>query len=59
MHKDLRSTDTGLGLSYQFFIGPRFYIQPGLHVYIRKDNSIDFSGVTYHIPNTDISPVVL
>ena len=58
IQKDLRSTDTGLGLSYQFFIGGRFYIQPGIHLYLRKDNSVGFSGVTYNIPNADLSPVV-
>lgn len=56
--KDLRSTDTGLGVSYQFFIGSRFYVQPGIHLYLRKDNSVDFSGVTYNIPDADISPVI-
>lgn len=56
--KNLRSTDTGLGLSYQFFIGSRFYVQPGIHLYLRKDNSVDFSGVTYNIPNADVSPVI-
>lgn len=58
IQKDIKSTDTGLGLSYQFFIGGRFYIQPSMHLYLRKDNSVDFSGVTYNIPNADISPVV-
>lgn len=56
--RDLKSIDTGLGLSYQFFIGRIFYIQPGLHLYLRKDNSTSFDGNVYHIPNADISPVV-
>ena len=56
--KNIRSTDTGLGVSYQFFIGRTFYIQPGLHLYLRSNNSADFSGVIYNIPTTDISPVV-
>jgi hypothetical protein len=58
IQKNIRNTDTGLGLSYQFFIGRSFYVQPGMHLYLRKDNSVDFSGVTYHIPNADLSPVV-
>ncbi len=58
LEKDLKSTDTGLGVSYQFFIGRSFYLQPGLHVYLRKDNSVDFPDATYHIPTTDVSPVV-
>jgi hypothetical protein len=29
-----------------------------MHLYLRKDNSVDFSGITYHIPNADVSPVV-
>ncbi len=57
--QDIKSTDTGMGISYQFFIGRVFYLQPGLHLYLRKDNSANFNdNVTYHIPNADISPVV-
>ncbi len=58
IQKDLRSTDTGLGLSYQFFIGRSFYIQPGIHLYLRKGNIVDFNGVVYNIPNADVSPVI-
>lgn len=58
VQKDLKSVDTGLGVSYQFFIGKCFYIQPGIHLYLRKENSVDFSGVTYNIPTADLSPVV-
>jgi len=58
IRKNIHSTDTGLGLSYQFFIGRYFYIQPGMHVYVRGDNSIDFGTVRYSIPNVDLSPVI-
>lgn len=56
--QDVKSTDTGLGISYQFFIGRVFYIQPGVHLYLRKDNSANFNGTIYTIPNADFSPVV-
>lgn len=56
--KDIHSIDTGLGISYQFFIGRVFYVQPGLHLYLRGSKSADFSGVQYNIPNADISPVI-
>jgi len=56
--KNIKSTDTGLGISYQFFIGRYFYIQPGLHLYLRGNNSADFNGIVYHIPTADVSPVV-
>ncbi len=56
--KNIHSTDFGGGIAYQFFIGRYFYIQPGLHIYLRTDKSLDFSGVQYHIPNVDFSPVI-
>lgn len=56
--KNIHSTDFGGGISYQFFIGRKFYIQPGLHIYLRRDNSVNFNGVTYNIPNTDFAPVL-
>lgn len=56
--KDIHSTDFGGGISYQFFIGRYFYIQPGLHIYLRSDKSVDFSNAKYDIPNVDISPVI-
>lgn len=56
--KNIKSIDTGLGLSYQFFIGPIFYLQPGVHLYVRRNNSADFGDVQYNIPNADISPVI-
>lgn len=56
--QDVKSTDTGLGISYQFFIGRVFYIQPGVHLYLRKDNTANFNGTIYTIPNADFSPVV-
>jgi hypothetical protein len=57
--KNIHSFDTGLGISYQFFIGPYFYIQPGMHLYLRGDKSVSFNdGARYNIPNADISPVI-
>jgi hypothetical protein len=58
LQQDLKSNDTGLGLSYQFFIGRVFYIQPGVHLYVRANNSVNFGEVEYNIPNQDVSPVV-
>jgi len=58
IHKDIHTIDTGLGLSYQFFIGRYFYIQPGMHVYMRGDKSIAFGDVNYSISNVDLSPVI-
>jgi len=58
IHKDIHTIDTGLGLSYQFFVGRYFYIQPGMHVYVRGDKSIDFGDVNYSISNVDLSPVI-
>jgi hypothetical protein len=58
IHKDIHTIDTGLGMSYQYFIGRYFYIQPGMHVYVRSNNSIDFGDVTYSISNIDLSPVI-
>ncbi len=56
--KDIHSIDTGLGISYQFFLGRVFYIQPGVHLSLRDSKSTDFSGVKNNIPNADFSPVV-
>ncbi len=56
--KDIHSTDVGGGISYQFFIGQYFYIQPGFHIYLRKDNSLYFDNQQYKIPNIDLSPVL-
>ncbi len=56
--KDLKSIDTGIGTSYQFFIGRYFYIQPGFHLYARASNSVDFENVKYNIPTFDVSPII-
>jgi hypothetical protein len=56
--QDMHSTDFGCAVSYQFFIGRIFYVQPGLHLYLRKANSLDFNGTTYTIPTADFSPVL-
>ncbi|GAB3643639.1 hypothetical protein [Spirosoma arcticum] len=56
--KNIKSIDTGLGLSYQFFIGRVFYVQPGVHLYLRRNKSADFGDIRYNIPNADISPVI-
>ncbi len=56
--KDIKSIDTGLGLSYQFFVGRFFYVQPGVHLYLRRSSSVNFGDVQYNIPNADVSPVI-
>ena len=56
--KDIHSTDVGGGISYQFFIGSSFYIQPGFHIYLRGNNSLDFGNQKYNIPNVDLAPVL-
>jgi hypothetical protein len=56
--QNIKSIDTGLGVSYQFFIGRYFYVQPGVHLYLRFDKSANFGDVQYHIPNADVSPVI-
>ena len=57
LKKDIHSTDFGGGVSYQFFVGKRFYLQPGLHLYLRSDKSAQFNQSTYNIPNIDFAPV--
>jgi len=56
--RDIHSTDFGGGVSYQFFFGRHIYLQPGMHIYLRGDQSADFNGTIYNIPNVDIAPVV-
>lgn len=56
--RDIHSTDFGFGLSYQFFIGRSFYIQPGYHIYLRGDKSAGFGLQQYHIPTVDLAPVL-
>jgi len=56
--KDIHSTDFGGGVGYQFFLGRYLYIQPALHLYLRANNSLDFAGTKYNIPNIDFSPVI-
>jgi hypothetical protein len=56
--QDLHSLDFGGGVSYQFFIGRMFYIQPGAHVYLRERKTIQFPDQTYRIPGVDIAPVI-
>lgn len=56
--KDLHSVDLGGGVGYQFFIGRYFYIQPAVHIYCRKNYSLDFEGTGYNISNIDFSPVL-
>lgn len=58
IRKDIHSTDKGAGISYQFFIGRSFYIQPGFHIYLRGDHSLDFNSQQYNIPNIDLAPVL-
>jgi len=57
--QNLPSNDFGIGMSYQFFIGRTFYIQPGVHTYFRTEQTIKFSDAgTYTIPTFEVSPVV-
>ncbi len=56
--KDLYSTDFGGGIGYQLFIGPWFYIQPAVHLYLRGEHSVNFGSSSYHIPGADFSPVL-
>ncbi|MFZ4464968.1 MAG: hypothetical protein ACOYN5_14065 [Bacteroidales bacterium] len=58
LKRDIHSTDFGGGISYQFFFGRHIYLQPGFHVYLRGDNSADFNGTIYNIPNADLAPVI-
>ncbi|WP_243350005.1 hypothetical protein [Parabacteroides sp. FAFU027] len=58
IEKDIHSTDFGGGISYQFFIGRNFYVQPGYHIYLRSDKSANFGSTQYHIPNVDLAPVL-
>lgn len=58
MKKDIKSTDIGGGVSYQFFLGPHIYLQPGVHIYFRNDHSAEFKDFTYNIPNIDLAPVI-
>jgi hypothetical protein len=57
--QDLPSNDVGIGISYQFFIGRTFYIQPGIHSYFRSEQSATFSNnQTYTIPTFELTPIV-
>jgi len=58
LKQNIHSTDIGGGISYQFFFGRNIYLQPGFHVYLRGDNSADFNGTVYNIPNVDLAPVI-
>ncbi len=58
LQHDLKSIDSGIGFSYQFFIGRYLYIQPGFHLYLRQSNHVDFGSIRYTIPNADVSPVI-
>lgn len=58
LKRDIHSTDIGGGISYQFFFGKHVYLQPGMHIYLRGDNSADFNGTIYNIPNIDLAPVI-
>lgn len=58
LKRDIHSTDIGGGISYQFFFGRHVYLQPGFHIYLRKDHSADFNGTVYNIPNVDLAPVI-
>lgn len=58
-NQDILSNDAGIGISYQFFIGRTFYIQPGVHSYFRAEQTVTFSNSeTYVIPTFELSPVI-
>ena len=55
----LKSLDVGIGISYQFFIGRIFYIQPGVHSYFRANQSLTFSNnEIYNIPTVELTPIL-
>ncbi len=57
--KDLPSNDFGVGISYQFFIGRVFYLQPGIHSYFRADQHLTFANSgSYSVPTFELSPVI-
>ena len=57
--QDIPSNDVGIGISYQFFIGRTFYIQPGIHSYFRSEQSTTFTNdQTYTIPTVELTPIV-
>jgi len=58
LKRDIHSTDFGGGISYQFFFGRSIYLQPGFHIYLRRDKSAVFNGSVYNIPNADLAPVI-
>ncbi|MGK7394705.1 MAG: hypothetical protein ACNS62_09030 [Candidatus Cyclobacteriaceae bacterium M3_2C_046] len=57
--KQITSNDFGIGLSYQFFLGRVFYIQPGVHTYWRAEEIILFNdGSKYIIPTFEFTPII-
>ncbi len=57
--QDIPSNDAGIGISYQFFIGRTFYIQPGIHSYFRSEQTATFANdQTYTIPTFELTPIV-
>lgn len=57
--QNIPSNDVGIGISYQFFIGRTFYIQPGIHTYFRVEKNTTFpNNQTYAIPTFELTPVV-
>lgn len=57
--QDIPSNDVGIGISYQFFIGRTFYVQPGIHSYFRSEKTASYSNSgIYTIPTFELSPVV-
>jgi hypothetical protein len=56
--QDVKSIDFGPGIGYQFFFGRYLYLQPAMHLYLRTDKTLSFTGQDYHIPNVDLSPVI-
>ena len=56
---EIPSNDFGIGISYQFFIGRTFYVQPGIHSYFRAEKSLTFeNNQAYTMPTFELTPIV-
>ena len=54
--KTISATTPGVGVSYQFFLGRYFYLQPGLHLYLREGKTVTFeNGQAYNLASRDFT----
>ena len=54
--RKISSNDIGIGISYQFFFGRTFYVQPGIHSYLRAEETVAYSNnESYTIPTFRIT----